>query len=62
MVCPRPASLRTATFAQAEAFRAEVVSAYQRLGYELIEIPPAPVEERAAFVAAHLPSGPKAGR
>jgi predicted ATPase len=54
--------LRTATFAQAEAFRAEVVSAYQRLGCELIEIPPTAVEERAAFVAAHLPSGPKAGR
>jgi len=42
--------MRRATFAQAEAFYEYVVEAYQRLGYQIIELPNASVEERAAFV------------
>lgn len=47
--------MRRATFAQAEAFYREVVSAYDRLGYELVELPKASVEDRAAFITARLP-------
>lgn len=47
--------MRRATFAQAEAFYEAVVSAYRRLSYELIELPQMPVEERAAWIIAHLP-------
>ncbi|HUG08997.1 MAG TPA: AAA family ATPase [Acidimicrobiia bacterium] len=46
--------MRKATFAQAEAFYSEVISAYNRLGYELTELPKASVEERVAFITAHL--------
>ena len=47
--------MRKATFAQAESFYSEMISAYDRLGYELTELPKASVEERVAFIAAHLP-------
>lgn len=46
--------MRKATFAQAESFYSEVISAYERLGYELIELPKASVEERVAFITAQL--------
>ena len=46
--------MRKATFAQAESFYSEVISAYVQLGYELTELPKVSVEERAAFIAAHL--------
>ena len=46
--------MRRATFAQAEAFYAYVVEAYQRLGYRIIELPKAPVKERAAFIVDHI--------
>lgn len=47
--------MRKATFTQAEAFYSQVISAYERLGYELIDLPKAPVEERVTFITAHLP-------
>lgn len=47
--------MRKATFAQAESFHSEVISAYDRLGYEMIELPRTPVEDRASFITAHLP-------
>jgi predicted ATPase len=46
--------MRKATFAEAEAFHAEVISTYDRLGYELVEIPKMPVAERASFVLTHI--------
>ena len=46
--------MRRATFAQAEAFHAYVVEAYQRLEYQIIELPRASVQERAAFVVDHI--------
>ena len=46
--------MRRATFAQAQAFHAYVVAAYERPGYELIELPRAPVEERAALIIDHI--------
>ena len=50
----RTDEMRTATFSQAEAFHAEVIRAYELMGYELIELPRVSVEERAALIAAHL--------
>jgi predicted ATPase len=29
-------------------------SAYNELGYDLIEVPPAPIDERVAFILARL--------
>jgi predicted ATPase len=46
--------MRRATFTQAEAFHAYVVEAYERLGYPLVELTQASVEERAALVIEHL--------
>ena len=46
--------MRRATFAQAEAFYAYVVEAYQRLGYQIIELPKASVQERAAFIVDYI--------
>ncbi len=46
--------MRRATFAQAEAFYAYVVEAYQRLGYQIIELPKASVEERSAFIVDYI--------
>ncbi len=46
--------MRRATFAQAEAFYAYVVEAYQGLGYQIIELPKVSVEERAAFVVDYI--------
>lgn len=46
--------MRTATYAQAEEFHTAVVSAYDDLGYELIELPRASAEERAAFISARI--------
>jgi predicted ATPase len=46
--------MRRATFAQAEAFYVYVVEAYQRLGYQIIELPKASSEERAAFVVDYI--------
>lgn len=46
--------MRRATFDQAEDFHAHVVAAYTKLGYELVELPKAPVAERAAFIRAHI--------
>jgi len=47
--------MRKATFAQAEAFYSEVIAAYDRLGYELIELPKVSVEDRVALISSHLP-------
>ncbi|HEX2842750.1 AAA family ATPase [Hyphomicrobium sp.] len=41
--------------AEAEATYRAMVGTYSRLGYELLELPRAPVTERVAFVKAHLP-------
>ena len=46
--------MRRATFAQASAFYEEVLAAYDDLGYELVEVPPAPVADRAQFVRSRL--------
>lgn len=46
--------IRRATFAQAEAFYSYVVEAYQRLKYQIIELPKTPVEERTAFIIDHI--------
>jgi predicted ATPase len=46
--------LRKATFAQAGSFYEEVISAYDKLGYEMIELPKSSVEERVALIMAHL--------
>jgi len=46
--------MRRATFAQAEAFYAHVVEAYNRLGYQIIELPKVSVEERAAFIVDEI--------
>lgn len=46
--------MRKATLAEAESFYSEVISAYDRLGYDMIELPKASVEERAAFITTHL--------
>ena len=46
--------MRRATFAQAETFYAAVVLAYEQLGYELVELPRATVEERVEFIEARL--------
>jgi len=41
---------RTMSFADARAFHDAVVDAFERSGYELVVVPKATVEERAAFV------------
>jgi predicted ATPase len=48
--------MRRATFAQAEAFHSYVVEAYERLRYQVIELPKTSVEERAAFLVEHIES------
>lgn len=45
---------RKQTFAEAEATFHSVTSVYQGLGYELIELPLAPVDERVQFVSGIL--------
>jgi predicted ATPase len=45
---------RTLTFCQAREFGNHVRSIYERLGYTLIDLPCAPVEERAEFILNHL--------
>lgn len=49
--------MRRATFAQAEDFYAYVVEAYERLGYQMIELPRTSVEERATFIIDHIEAG-----
>ncbi|MGA7282121.1 MAG: ATP-binding protein [Acidimicrobiia bacterium] len=46
--------MRRATFAQAETFYTYVVEAYQWLGYQMIELPKASVDERAALVVDYI--------
>jgi predicted ATPase len=46
--------MRKATFAQSELFHSEVIAAYDRLGYELLELPKVSVIERAALITANL--------
>lgn len=46
--------MRRATFAQAEAFHGYVVEAYERLGYQMIQLPRTSVEERAAFIIDNI--------
>lgn len=46
--------MRKATWAQAERFYSEVFSVYERLGYEMVELPKASIEDRAAFVRQYL--------
>jgi predicted ATPase len=46
--------MRRATFAQAEAFYTYVVETYERLGYQMIELPRTSVEERTAFIIDHI--------
>lgn len=46
--------MRRATFAQAVAFYSYVVEAYERLGYQMVELPKTSVEERAAFIIDHI--------
>lgn len=48
--------LRRATFEQVEAFHASLLWAYRELAYELVEVPRASVEVRAAFVGEWLDS------
>lgn len=46
--------MRRATFAQAESFHSYVVEAYERLGYQIVELPQVSVKERASFVVDHI--------
>ena len=46
--------MRRASFAQAEAFHSYVVDAYERLGYQTVELPKTSVKERAAFISDHI--------
>lgn len=48
--------MRRATFEQAEAFFASVISVYLELEYELVELPRASAVARAAFIVTHLDS------
>jgi predicted ATPase len=48
--------MRRATFAQSEAFYSYVVEAYERLRYQVIELPKTSVEERTAFLVEHIES------
>lgn len=44
--------MRRATFVQSEMFDAEVRRTYESLGYELVTVPKAPIDERAVLVRA----------
>ncbi len=46
--------MRKATLSQAEAFHEEVVTTYDRLGYEMVELPKMPVADRVDFVEDRL--------
>lgn len=46
--------MRRATFDEAKAFHAAVVAAYERSGYEMVELPRATVEARVDFMNALL--------
>jgi predicted ATPase len=48
-------AMRTATFEEAADFFSAIVEAYDRLGYEPIEVPRGSVGERAAFIVDRLP-------
>lgn len=45
---------RTMSFAMTVSFHRHLVDAYDRAGYELVEIPPGTVEERTRFVSASV--------
>ena len=49
--------MRRATFAQAEAFHANVVEAYHLLGYQIVDLPKTSVQERAAFIVNYIEDG-----
>lgn len=46
--------MRRATFAEAEAFHADVVETYQRLGYQIIDLPLVSAQERASFIFSYI--------
>lgn len=46
--------MRRATFSQAEAFYTYVVETYERLGYQMLELPRTSAEERTAFIIDHI--------
>ena len=46
--------MRRATFAQAEAFHEAVISAYERFGYQTVELPKAPIQERVALIVSNI--------
>lgn len=46
--------MRSASFAQAEEFYSHVVAAYERLGYQTVELPKTSVEDRSAFIINHI--------
>lgn len=48
---------RDQTYAEAVAVHAAVVGLYRSLGYELIEVPKAPVQERARYIVNALATG-----
>lgn len=50
----RSDEMRRATFEQAKAFYSHIVTAYESLGYELLELPNTTVAARAALVLAHI--------
>lgn len=50
----QPTSARRISYAESLAFERLHESAYREHGFELIDVPPAPVRERAALVARHL--------
>lgn len=46
--------LRRATFEQVEAFHASLVDVYDRLGYDIVEVPKVSPAERASFIRERL--------
>jgi predicted ATPase len=51
-----PTPARRISYAESLVFEQLHEAAYREHGFELIDVPPAPVRERAALVAGHLPA------
>ena len=49
-----PTDARRISLADSQRFEAFHVAAYERLGFELVRIPPLPLEERMALVRAEI--------
>ena len=47
-------AMRQATFPQVQTFHTHLISAYEQLGYEIVELPKTSPEDRATFVSEHV--------